>query len=78
MPVESVGQAFRLQEVEHDCGLTVFQHAAGGYRFKTAGIALPVWQIARLAQIQKSGSTGGEAGGGGFGSVDRSMTPVLV
>jgi hypothetical protein len=59
-------QGMRLNEhLEHDCGLTVFQHACKmgleGIVSKKLGSRLSVRPIARLAQIQESGRTGGEA-----------------
>jgi hypothetical protein len=47
----------------------VFHHTSKlgmrGYRLEAAGIALSIWQIAGLAEVQESGSTGGEARGRG-------------
>jgi ATP dependent DNA ligase domain len=58
----------RLNEhMEHSEGAVVFQHAcnrARGDGLEVAGIALPIWAVSRLAQVQKSGGTGGEAGSG--------------
>jgi hypothetical protein len=46
----------------------VFQHACqdgtGGGSSRSAGIALPLRVIAGLAEVQESGSAGGEARGG--------------
>ena len=43
----------------------MFQHACkngiGGDRFEAAGIALAVGEIAGRAEVQESGSTGGDA-----------------
>jgi hypothetical protein len=46
--------------LEHDCGLTVFQHACK--MVWKGSNALPVWAFTGSAQIQESGSTGCEAG----------------
>ena len=54
--------------LEHDCGLTVFQHACKmgleGIVSKRLGSALSLRAFTRLAQVQEPGGTGGEAGGG--------------
>jgi len=57
----------RLNEhLEHDCGLTVFQHACkmglGGDCLQEAGVALPFWAFTGVAQVQEPGGSGGEAG----------------
>ena len=51
----------RLNEhLEHDCGLTVFQHACQlgceGIVSQAAGLALPLWPLAGLAQVQEPGA----------------------
>ena len=48
----------RLNEhLEHDCGLTVFQHACKiglrGHRVQAARLALPLWPVAGLAEVQE-------------------------
>ena len=60
----------RLNEhLEHDCGLTVFQHACKmgleGIVLKAVGFDLPFWVFTRLAEVQEPGRASGEAGGGG-------------
>src|SRR3954468_2571851 len=58
----------RLNEhLEHPEGAVVFQHACkmGLEGLEAAGIALPIWPIAGLAQVQESGGACGKATGGG-------------
>jgi ATP dependent DNA ligase domain len=52
------------EHLEHDCGLTVFQHACrmGGDCLEADRIALPIGEIAGLAQVQEPGCAGGKAG----------------
>jgi ATP dependent DNA ligase domain len=56
------------EHLEHDCGLTVFQHACKmgleGIVLAT-GIALPNWALSRLVEVQEPRRARGEAGGGG-------------
>ena len=64
----------RLNEhIAHPKGAVVFQHACKrcrGHRFETPGLALQIGPIARLAQVQESGCSCGEAGGGrGLGAM---------
>jgi hypothetical protein len=50
--------AYSCHHLEHDCGLTVFQHAlrdgARGDCLEAAGLALPTGAFNRLAQTQES------------------------
>ena len=70
----------RLNEhLEHDCGLTVFQHACKmgleGIVSKRLGIALSIGTLAGLAQVQEPGGACGETGGGrGLGAVGAGET----
>ena len=72
----------RLNEhLQHDCGLTVFQHACKmgleGIVSKRLGSHLPFGAFTRLAQVQEPGGTGGEAGGGGgLGQMTAGCVPV--
>ena len=58
--------AVRLNEhIAHSNGAAVFHHAcklgARGNCVEAPGIALPIGEVARLAQVQESGCAGGEA-----------------
>ena len=68
----------RLNEhLEHHCGAdgvpARLQDGAGGDCLEAPGIALPIGPIARLAQVQESRGSCGEAGGGGGVAVKRPM-----
>ena len=59
----------RLNEhLEHPDGALVFaarlQDGPGGHRVEAARLALSLGPLARLAEVQKSGGAGGQAGGG--------------
>ena len=77
----------RLNEhMEHPEGHVVFparlQDGARGDRLEAPGIALSIWQVARLAQVQEPGSASRQPrGGGGLGSVsgiDRDVSPFFA